>query len=317
MKQITLEIIQKCSNKCLHCSSLASPNCTLRMETEKAKEVIDGAVKLHTEILSISGGEPFLHPRLREIVGYAKGKGLAVYVYTCGVVLDNAGRPGDIPEGILCNLPADKIIFDIPAVDEDIYNKFMGSVGQQKFAFESIWTAQRVGLCTEIHFVPTKINIGEADSIIRFALKHGIRRVSFLGLVPHGRALQNRELLELSYAETQTLKERLGQLQSQQVRVGIPLQIEDGSRCCYAGTDKLSIRYDGFVFGCEAFKYIHMYDRQGQAVRPDSIYERPLEKIYANSDFLKLEQAFVAQYLQSPGCGEKCPVQRMFRAAQS
>lgn len=38
MKQISIEIIQKCPNQCLHCSSLSSIECTLKIETDKVKE---------------------------------------------------------------------------------------------------------------------------------------------------------------------------------------------------------------------------------------------------------------------------------------
>ena len=49
MKQISIEIIQKCPNQCLHCSSLSSIECTLKIETDKVKEVIDAAKILDTQ----------------------------------------------------------------------------------------------------------------------------------------------------------------------------------------------------------------------------------------------------------------------------
>lgn len=316
MKQISVEITQKCPNRCLHCSSLADRNCVLKIETDQAKKVIDSAARLHTEILSISGGEPFLHTGLTEIAAYAKAKGLSVYIYTCGVVFNDSGGVESISEEMLRELNAiavDKIIFDIPAIDEAVYDRFMGSTGYQKFAFESVRAAHRAGLCTEIHFVPTKINLGEVENVIHFARELGINQVSFLGLVPHGRADQNKDKLVLSEEENRDLKEKLAQMTNQQIRIGIPLQLEENDYCCYAGRNKLCIRYDGLVFGCEAFKYIQLCDNQGCPVKPDSIYDMSLEDIYANSTYLKLEREFVVQYLSGGGCGEKCPVQRMLR----
>lgn len=316
MKQISVEITQKCPNNCMHCSSLSGSSCVLKIETDQMKKIIDSAVSLHTEILSISGGEPFLHDGLLEIAAYAKAKGIAVYIYTCGVIFNDAGEASSISEEMLCELhriAVDKIIFDIPAISEDVYDSFMGSTGHQKFAFESVCAAHRVGLYTEFHFVPTKINIGEVEDVIRFAGESGANQVSFLGLVPHGRAEQYKDKLVLSAEENYALKEKLAQIKDQQIRIGIPLQMEDNKYCCYAGRNKLCVRYDGLVFGCEAFKYIQLYNRQGCTIKPDSVYDMPLEEIYTKSEYLKLEQEFVAHQLSTSGCGEKCPVQKMLR----
>ena len=306
MKQISIEIIHKCPNRCLHCSSNSDINCTLKIETAEVKKIIDGASKLNTEVLSISGGEPFLHDGLLEIVHYAKSKGIKVYIYTSGIILNIAGRVDSIQQEILQQLysvAVDKIIFDLPAINEAIYNKFMGTSGYQKFVFESINKAQNIGICTEIHFVPTKINLDEIDSIVKFAERAGVNKVSFLGLVPHGRAANNTEELVLDADENEKLKLKLETIKNNKIRIGIPLQREDSDYCCYAGK----------VFGCETFKYIQLADENNKIIKPDSIYNKSLEDIYHHSEYLKYERKFVEHQMALSGCGEKCPVQRKMR----
>ena len=316
MKQISIEIIHKCPNRCLHCSSNSDINCTLKIETAEVKKIIDSASKLNTEVLSISGGEPFLHDGLLEIVHYAKSKGIKVYIYTSGIMLNITGRVDSIQQELLQQLysvAVDKIIFDLPAINETIYNKFMGTSGYQKFVFESINKAQNIGIYTEIHFVPTKINLNEIDSIVKFAERAGVNRVSFLGLVPHGRAANNTEELVLDADENEKLKLKLETIKNNKIRIGIPLQREDSDYCCYAGKNKLCIRYDGKVFGCETFKYIQLADENNRIVKPDSIYNKSLEDIYYHSEYLKHERKFVEHQMALSGCGEKCPVQRKMR----
>lgn len=96
MKQISIEIIHKCPNNCMHCSSCSGPDCTLMIKTENVKKLIDSAVELNTKILSISGGEPLLHPGLLSIVKYAKKKEREVYIYTSGISLNNEGQAESI-----------------------------------------------------------------------------------------------------------------------------------------------------------------------------------------------------------------------------
>lgn len=281
MKQISIEIIQKCPNQCLHCSSLSSIECTLKIETDKVKEVIDAAKILDTQALSISGGEPFEHDGLMSIVEYAKKRNLTVYVYTSGIVSGPDGNVDSLDINLLKKLhdsSVDKLIFDLPAIDETIYDTMMGTKGYQPLVLESIKNSVQVGIFTELHFVPTKINISEIDSVIKFAKEQKVDRVSFIRLILHGRAIKNADRLQLSKAEEENLKIKLRSIMNDSiVRVGIPLQIE-GKEHCYAGKGKLCVRYDGRVFGCESFKYKKFTDSEGVQIEPDSVYEKNWKK---------------------------------------
>ena len=318
MKQISVEIIHRCPNKCIHCSSFSSPLCQDVIPEEVVFEIIDGAKRLETEVLSISGGEPFLHKDLVSIVEYAKKQELAVYVYSSGIVLNGSGQVGSLSRETLSELKrinVDKIIFDLPAVHENVYDNFMGTKGQLGYALESISRAKDQGIFTEIHFVPTKINIDEIDGIIAYAKAENLDRVSFLGLVPHGRAKENAAQLYLSPEETAELKKKLYLLRSELIRIGIPLQLKEEEYQCYAGCGKLCVRYDGKVFGCEAFKYIDLYDDNRRLIEPDSVYERKIDDIYYDSAYLIAEKKFISQSMSMCGCSDKCPVQRMYRIA--
>lgn len=316
MKQISIEIIHKCPNKCLHCSSYSDITRTMKLSTDKILSIINSAKELNTEIISISGGEPFLHEGLAEIVQYAKMQGIKVYIYTSGITIGNTGKTSHInleTLKLIKNVDVDKIIFDLPAIDDKVYDEFMGTKGYQSYALESIRLCKSLGIFTEIHFVPTKINVNQIDDILDFAEKENINAVSFLGLIPHGRANEHRNRLYLDALENVQLKCKLHTLESDSVRVGIPLQHVDNEYKCYAGRTKLCIRYDGKVFGCEAFKYVQLYDDNGDVICPDSIYERELVDIYYNSVYLKRERKFVEEQMCDCNSQEKCPVQRMMR----
>ena len=90
MLDLCFEIIEKCPNECMFCSSNSCINKNKIISFEKFKEVID---KLHTKYgikeLSLSGGEPLLHPNIYEMIKYAKDKGIKVVLFTSGIKLYN------------------------------------------------------------------------------------------------------------------------------------------------------------------------------------------------------------------------------------
>ena len=83
----------------------------------------------------------------------------------------------------------------------------MGTSGYQKYVFESIRKVQSVGIFSEIHFVPTKLNVKEIPKVMEFAEKERIDMVSFLGLVPHGRTVKNIGQLVLSSEDIGRVKQ--------------------------------------------------------------------------------------------------------------
>jgi MoaA/NifB/PqqE/SkfB family radical SAM enzyme len=89
VKDLCFEIIEKCLNNCKFCSSNSNCNKTQIIKFEDYKRVIDyfllnGGI----EELSLSGGEPFLHPDIIKMVEYSKLKGIRTVIFTSGVVED-------------------------------------------------------------------------------------------------------------------------------------------------------------------------------------------------------------------------------------
>ena len=89
IKDLCFEIIQTCPNNCLFCSSCSSLDKLKMIDIEVFKKVIDHLVKKGgIEEISLSGGEPLLHPYIFEMIKYCKEKGLKVY--------DQFGTIGDL-----------------------------------------------------------------------------------------------------------------------------------------------------------------------------------------------------------------------------
>lgn len=321
MGQVSVEIIQACLNRCLHCSSGSCLDRDAFIPSDVVFGVIDDMPVINMDTLCLSGGEPFLHKDLLDIVEYAKNHGLKIYIYTSGVVLDS--YVSSDPCGLVCSIGndilsklkhigVDKLIFNLPAADPGLYAKFTDTTGYFNVVLQSIKNCVSHDIFTELHFVPTKLNINQIDNVLLLAKNIGVNRVSFLGFVPHGRGKTNAARLLLSDYEYRLLKEKLDGFSLDFVRVGMPLQIS-GCDQCHACSQKLCIRYDGSVFGCETFKHINLYDYLGHVILPDSVFDRRLCDIHKDSKHLDAERVFVKGWMSVLNCDEKCPVQRMFR----
>ena len=86
VKDLCFEIIEACPNECKFCSSNSCIDKKQIVSFDDFKRVIyhfesRGGI----EELSLSGGEPFLHPDLLKMVEYAKSFGIRTVIFTSGI----------------------------------------------------------------------------------------------------------------------------------------------------------------------------------------------------------------------------------------
>ncbi|MGN0366846.1 MAG: radical SAM protein [Suilimivivens sp.] len=312
IRDISFEITQRCLNNCVHCSSCSNSLCEQYIDYDTVCKTIDDMPQIGVERVCLSGGEPFLHKDLKNIVTYIKQLGMEVNIYSSGITED-AGQITYIRTNEFLDLKKrglSKIMFNLQSYDPSRYDAIMGTSGRFGIVKKSIRNAIEAGLYTEIHFVPMKINVDDIDGIVEMAKEMNVNKVSFLKLVPHGRADKNKNLIQLSSEETITLRNKLSEIKSETVRIGIPLSLDFDSDFCHAASSKLYIKFDGTVYGCEAFKYIQQLDGESNVIQPNNIFGSSLLEIYNNSKYLKATQDFVKKYSCLNSKCESCPVQK-------
>lgn len=256
ISDVSFEIISKCPNNCIHCSSCSSMFRSDIFSLDEIKRIIDELISFNVSRISLSGGEPFLHPDLMSIVEYVSSKKIVCDIYSAGIIIDNSGVHS-ISRNLLKTLKhkgLHRIMFNLQSINELIYNDIMGTIGQQRYVFESINNALKENIEIELHVVPMKLNLNEIDTILNYACEHKIKQVSFLRLVKHGRAYSND--IELDEKTQLQLSKNLKELTKKynNIRIGIPLTQEHLNCACHAIKNKLYIKYDGCMYGCEAFK---------------------------------------------------------------
>lgn len=317
INDVSLEIIQKCLNNCVHCSSNSRHNSQAILEIHAIEEVIDDIVELGAKRLCLSGGEPFLHTDIINIIRYAVQKGLKLDIYSSGIV-GEYGKEEALGHDMLLECKKaglNRIMFNLQAAHSEVYDSIMGTTNNFPLVIESIKRAKRYNIETEIHFVPMKQNTNEVKDVVKLAKELGACCVSFLRLVPHGRAKLNMENIMLTDNELRSIQEELYAIKEggEKIRIGLPLSFPGDTSHCHAVKEKLYIKFDGSVFGCEAFKYIQFLDDKNVPITPDNVLKRRIKDINSKSLFLEKSIDLVEKF-SNMKCGcDNCPVQKYLK----
>lgn len=304
LSEISIEILQRCPNRCIYCSSHSNPQATHIIPFEIIKNVIDDAKSLGCKTVCLSGGEPFLHPHILNIISYIAKLQLTCYVYTSGIYMKDevySSLPNEYIEAIRGMV--DKVIFNVEADSSTLYDKIMGTdVGGFDMMKKSINDCVSSGLVVETHVVPMQVNFKHLKSIFEMCYQLGVSKVSILRLVLQGRALENLSLVKLtgedSWEVTKLIK-ALKEAYKGKVRIGLPYSDSNCRIYCKAASDKINVRYDGNVYPCEVFKDDLLNAKLG--CEPDNIWKDSFYNIYQNSPYLNVVRKSIDAFKKEDG----------------
>lgn len=308
LSEISIEILQRCPNRCIYCSSHSNPQATHIIPFEIIKNVIDDAKSLGCKTVCLSGGEPFLHPHILNIISYIAKLQLTCYVYTSGIYMKDevySSLPNEYIEAIRGMV--DKVIFNVEADSSTLYDKIMGTdVGGFDIMKKSINDCVSSGLVVETHVVPMQVNFKHLKSIFEMCYQLGVSKVSILRLVLQGRALENLSLVKLtgedSWEVTKLIK-ALKEAYKGKVRIGLPYSDSNCRIYCKAASDKINVRYDGNVYPCEVFKDDLLNAKLG--CEPDNVWKDSFYDIYKSSPYLNVVRKSIDAFKKEDG-NETC-----------
>ena len=304
LSEISIEILQRCPNRCIYCSSHSNPQATHLIPFEIIKNVIDDAKSLGCKTVCLSGGEPFLHPQILDIISYIAKQQLTCYVYTSGIYMKDevySSLPNEYIEAIRGMV--DKVIFNVEADSSALYDQIMGTdVGGFDMMKKSINDCVSSGLVVETHVVPMQVNFKHLRSIFEMCYQLGVSKVSILRLVLQGRALENLSLVKLSgkdNREVTKLIKALNESYKGKVRIGLPYSDSNCRIYCKAASDKINVRYDGNVYPCEVFKDDLLNAKLG--CEPDNVWKDSFYDLYQNSPYLNVVRKSIEVFKKEDG----------------
>ncbi len=304
LSEISIEILQRCPNRCIYCSSHSNPQATHIIPFEIIKNVIDDAKSLGCKTVCLSGGEPFLHPQILDIISYIAKQQLICYVYTSGIYMKDevySSLPNEYIEAIRGMV--DKVIFNVEADSSTLYDQIMGTdVGGFDMMKKSINDCVSSGLVVETHVVPMQVNFKHLKSIFEMCYQLGVSKVSILRLVLQGRALVNLSLVKLTGEDSREVTKLIKALKKAykgKVRIGLPYSDSNCRIYCKAASDKINVRYDGNVYPCEVFKDDLLNAKLG--CEPDNVWKDSFYDLYQNSPYLNVVRKSIEVFKKEDG----------------
>jgi len=316
---ITLEITRDCPLNCLICSSNGGTPHPNELSLETWKRIIDESLELGAKSFLLSGGEPLCSPYFYDICNHISKKGVNLSIYTSGNIRKGKNISPILNEDLefISQLNNIKLIFSLKSSSNKIHDFMTQVKGSYDNTIESIKLAVNSDIYSEVHFVPTSLNYKDLPKVVDLSKKQGVKKVSVLRFVPQKRGEINKDILLLKKEEITNLKnilQNLHETYNDFIRIGSPFSpygITENS--CNCGKNRITIRYDGEAFPCEAMKFLD------GTYNDNDVTSFPLREIYFYSAFFSSARNVQKTFLSSEcrnceiftKCKGGCPAQRM------
>jgi len=259
LKEITVEVTQRCNSNCIFCSSLSEKSSDHEIPLKYLLDISVFAKSKKADTINVSGGEPLLYRDLISFLSFNKSIGLTSIIYTSG----NADFSSFLKNILVKKLSSKDIrfIFNYQSSDCMVFNELTNTSNCFSLATinDNISECLKNGFDVEVHIVPNAKNVPTIFNTCSFLKSIGVSKVSLLRIVYQGRAEINKSFLKIE--ERTILPVIIEKIRSAlcddsfSLRVGIPYSnLISLKTPCYAGSRKFIIKYDGKVFPCEAFK---------------------------------------------------------------
>ncbi len=278
LKEVKIELTNKCSRNCKHCSSNAtnSSNNLKELEFEDVFKIIKEAKLMGVETIVFTGGEPLMYNKLPELVKFTKKLEMKSTIYTFSYrndeTLDKYRQ--------LINLGLNKIVYSLAdslSDEEDIsvYNKteFFDKVFENNNA--------RLGF----HYTVSKDSFSRLEQVVTetinlFKNKSYFDKISLLRFVPHGKGTTDMDLSKEELLEIRNFY--LNSNDKDRIRLGSPwniLGIENSP--CIIADEIMIIGFDGIAYPCDSIKYFTKLGISGN-IRENSLMEMYNSKYFSN-----------------------------------
>lgn len=190
---VAWQLTNECNLACLHCIEESGPGKAFRDELGRTEifDILEQLSAKDVPYLSLSGGEPMLHPLFFDMVERICADGIQLKIETNGhyLTVENCKR--------LKDLGVKAVQVSLDGATRETFNR-MRVRGDFDRAIEGIRTLQDSGVPIEINYSPTRFNVHEIGAAVDLACELGAYSF-YTGRTMHtGNAVKTWHLLAAS-----------------------------------------------------------------------------------------------------------------------
>lgn len=280
LNHIFLELTRKCNERCVHCYIPAlHKDRGVDMPFEDAKRYISQASEMGVLAVTLTGGEPFLHPAISDILYYARERDLLLFIFSNLTVVTT--------EQIhtLKDVNVAQIQVSLYSMDPAVHDLITTIPGSWTKTFTTINRMFEEDIPLQISCPATKYNYRHFQDVLKWSSEHGIKARTDISLnaqydgnrgnlsnAPNGEMIA--ELLQGMLESDQDWKRDIASNYAK----GIHLERAADENVCGAGVELLYIASTGRALPCSSWESLAAGD----------LKQHPLDEIWRESPQLKL-----------------------------
>jgi AdoMet-dependent heme synthase len=292
---VQVEVTGKCNMFCKHCRASDESNINMAFDVFKTA-ILFGLSEKDDALfrVTLSGGEPFLHPELPRFLVFLKENGIEDIIITTNGSIHRKDILQQIKSLRFNNLLV-QISVDFP--DEEKHDQFRGFKGAYKRAMEMFDIIREFGIHCSMKSTITIESISCMEQLVLLAKSKGAMRIGFGTVIPTGRGTNQSLLMsaddkKMFIKEVDRLKRKYPELD---VTSEDPLKValEEGYwSCseyeindktifggCSAGITSINVSSCGTITPCSVFLE--------QIVNINGKTTEQIKNIYSNSPVIK------------------------------
>lgn len=278
LKEIKIELTNKCSRNCKHCSSNATNNIDnlKELDFDNVYKIITEAKIMGVETIVFTGGESLMYDRLPELVDLTSKLEMKSTIYTFAYRTDETLNKYKN----LINLGLNKIVYsltDTLSDETDISTYDIENFFDRVFENNNARLGFHYTISTDSY---SKFKDVIISTISAFKSKKYFDKVSLLRFVPHGKGTT---YMDLSKEKLLDIKDfYLNFADKNRIRLGSPWNILgiDNSPCIIAD-EIMIIGFDGIAYPCDSIKYFTKLGISGN-ISKNSLIEMYNSEYFSN-----------------------------------